>query len=241
MRIGTVRLWVAASAVLAMTAVACGGGSGENPSPSGSGSAAKQGGILRIGTINYIDSFNPYNYIEIAGLQRHDHALPPARPVRFVRQDGGSRSSATSPTTWDDLGRWQGLDVPSEARGEVVGRAADDRRATSPGRANTTAKYAERPDRSHGPCARALKSAEATDPTTVVIHYDVRSGTCWPSSSSSWSFPSTSGNRWPSRDGKGLKTYRPEHDLPIDGHGGAFTMKQYEKKGTTVFIPNPNY
>ena len=40
--------------------------------------------------------------------------------------------------------------------------------------------------------------------------------------------------------GKGLKTYRPEGHLPMVT-GGAYTVKQYEKKGTTVFIPDPNF
>ena len=41
-------------------------------------------------------------------------------------------------------------------------------------------------------------------------------------------------------DGKGLKTYHPEHNLPMVS-GGAYTLKQYEKKGTTVFIPSSYY
>src|SRR5215203_2524923 len=42
-------------------------------------------------------------------------------------------------------------------------------------------------------------------------------------------------------DGKGLKTHHPEQDVGSMVTGGAFTVKQYEKKGTTVFIPDPNY
>ena len=40
--------------------------------------------------------------------------------------------------------------------------------------------------------------------------------------------------------GKGLETYHPELHLPMVT-GGAYTVKSYAKKGTTVFIPDPNY
>ena len=40
--------------------------------------------------------------------------------------------------------------------------------------------------------------------------------------------------------GGALKTYRPQDKLPMVT-GGAYTVKQYEKKGTTAFIPDPNY
>jgi peptide/nickel transport system substrate-binding protein len=41
-------------------------------------------------------------------------------------------------------------------------------------------------------------------------------------------------------NGRGLKTYHPEQHLPIVS-AGAYTVKQYEKKGTTVFIPWEGY
>ena len=39
-------------------------------------------------------------------------------------------------------------------------------------------------------------------------------------------------------NGKGLETFHPEQHMPIVT-GGAYTLKQYEKKGTTVFIRRP--
>ena len=40
--------------------------------------------------------------------------------------------------------------------------------------------------------------------------------------------------------GAGLKTYRPQDHLPMVT-GGAYTVKKYEKKGSTQFIPDPNF
>ena len=41
-------------------------------------------------------------------------------------------------------------------------------------------------------------------------------------------------------DGKGLKSFHPELNLPIVS-GGAYTITQYEKKGTTAFKPYPDF
>jgi len=41
-------------------------------------------------------------------------------------------------------------------------------------------------------------------------------------------------------DGKNLKTFRPENSLPLVA-GGPFTITKYDKKGTTVFKPNPGW
>src|SRR5438270_3672283 len=69
MTIRTAARWLAGAASLVVLAGACSGG-GTTGGSSGTGTqgtagaSPKQGGILRIGTTNYIDSLNPYNYIE---------------------------------------------------------------------------------------------------------------------------------------------------------------------------------
>ena len=54
------------AAVLAALALAACGGSGGNATGSGGSEtgAVTEGGILRVGSINYIDSFNPFHFIE---------------------------------------------------------------------------------------------------------------------------------------------------------------------------------
>src|SRR5436305_389063 len=51
-----------------LIATACSGGGSSNGGSSSAGAVSsatpKQGGILRIGTTSYIDTLNPYNYIE---------------------------------------------------------------------------------------------------------------------------------------------------------------------------------
>ena len=52
--------------------------------------------------------------------------------------------------------------------------------------------------------------------------------------------PKHVGSRLLGANGKGLKTYHPEQNLPVVS-AGAYTIKEYEKKGTTVFIPWEGY
>jgi ABC-type transport system substrate-binding protein len=59
------KVTVSIVAVLAALLVVAGCGGSESTSGQGTGTGGVvKGGILRIGTINYIDSLNPFNYIE---------------------------------------------------------------------------------------------------------------------------------------------------------------------------------
>ena len=59
---GSLRL--AATAAVLVVAAGCGGGSSSDDSGGGTGSGPHKGGILTVGTTNYIDSLNPFHYIE---------------------------------------------------------------------------------------------------------------------------------------------------------------------------------
>ena len=120
-------------AVLAMVAiaVAASGASMSQRATASSGAAADASaggsGILRIGTTNYIDSFNPWNYIEAQAFNAFIMALPPARPVR-LSEDGRVLDRRRLGRVVGHLGGRQGLDVPPAGRNEVVRRPADHRR-----------------------------------------------------------------------------------------------------------------
>ena len=40
--------------------------------------------------------------------------------------------------------------------------------------------------------------------------------------------------------GRDLKTYQPQQHMPVVT-AGAYQLKSYEKKGTTVYTADPNY
>jgi len=60
-----------------MAAAGCGGGSSNSGTGGGgSGGAVKHGGIFTLGTINYIDTLNPFNYIESQALTAYTEVFP---------------------------------------------------------------------------------------------------------------------------------------------------------------------
>ncbi len=107
---------------------------------------------------------------------------------------------------------------------------------------NTTIKYAEGATAVQATALNHAKSATAPNSTTLVINYEA------PVGNALWliaGMPIVPRHVWEPYEkkqsgGKALKTYRPEGKLPMVT-GGAYTIKQYEKKGTTVFIPDPNF
>jgi peptide/nickel transport system substrate-binding protein len=107
---------------------------------------------------------------------------------------------------------------------------------------NTTVKYK---DGATGVLASAVNHvtrATAPNSTTLVVKYEA------PVANALWliaGVPIVPRHVWEplerkQKNGGALKTYRPQDKLPMVT-GGAYTLKQYEKKGTTVFIPDPNF
>jgi peptide/nickel transport system substrate-binding protein len=105
---------------------------------------------------------------------------------------------------------------------------------------NTTVKYRDGATAVMAPALNHVTSAEATDGSTLVIHYDAPVGNTLAQLEQLFILPRHVWEPLAGAKGNGLKTYRPEQHLPVVV-GGAYSVKQYEKKGTTVFIPNPNY
>ena len=101
-------------------------------------------------------------------------------------------------------------------------------------------KYSKGPTAEEAPALNHVTGAEATDDTTLVIHYGAPVGNALAQLEQLWVLPQHVWEPLVGSDGRGLKTYRPEQHLPTIA-GGAYSIKQYEKKGTTVFIPNPGY
>jgi peptide/nickel transport system substrate-binding protein len=85
-----------------------------------------------------------------------------------------------------------------------------------------------------------IKDAEAPDDTTLVIHYSTPVGNVLPQLEQFFILPEHVWAPKAGANGKGLKTYKPELNLPIIS-GGAYTITQYEKKGTTAFKPYADF
>jgi peptide/nickel transport system substrate-binding protein len=221
---------------------ACGGGASSTPSPAPtSGSTAtgpapvKEGGILRIGTGNYIDSFNPWNWIEsqsgmamyeiYPALVQYDHEF------KFVPDWAQTWETSTDGLTWtfhlQSGGQW--------SDGKPL--TADDAAWTI----NTSVKYKDDATANAAVNVGHVVNATAPDANTLVITYDKPSATVL---GGLGEMPILPRHVWEPLDtdgkGSGLKKYRPELHMPMVT-AGAFTIAKYEKKGTTVFKADPNF
>jgi len=223
--------------VLAVLAAGCSGKKAAT-TPSSSGSAAiKKGGILRIGTISAIDSLNPYNYIETQATNAMIMIYP--QLVQYAHGPGGFTIVGDFATSWTTSTDGKDLTfqlVPNATWSDGQPLTATDAAWT----VNTTVKYQNGPTAEMAAALNHVTSAEATSPTTLVIHYAAPVGNALAQLEQLWILPQHAWQSLVGSNGNGLKTYHPEQHLPIVV-GGAYSIKQYEKKGTTSFIPNPNF
>ena len=234
-------------ALLVVTALAVAGsaawlGSQRATANAGASAGASAGGsgILRIGTTSYIDSFNPWNYIEGQGLNAMIMAYPLLVQVDYSKKEGYYITGDWA-RTWSaskDGKTWTYKLRPNTKWSDGKPMTADDAAWTI----NTTVKYVGGATAVQGTSVNHVVRATAPNPTTLVIRYNA------PVGNALWliqGLPIVPRHIWEpyekkQKGGKALKTYRPEGKLPMVT-GGAYTIKQYEKKGTTVFIPDPNY
>jgi peptide/nickel transport system substrate-binding protein len=235
----TTAIVVAVIAAMTLTLTAC-GGSGTNATGSGASEtgAVQEGGILRIGTTNYIDSFNPWNYIESQAFNAFIMVYP--QLVQYDYQDGEYVIVGDLAESWDtssDGKTWTFHLHTGTKWSDGQPLTAEDVAWTI----NTTVKYAGGPTAVMAPALNHVKDSTAPDPATVVINYKAPVGNALAQLEQFFVLPQHVWEQYATGDGKGLKTHHPEQDVDSMVTGGAFTVKSYEKKGTTAFIPDPNY
>ena len=232
--LGTVALVAAGSAAWL--------GSQRATASSGTAAASQAGGsgILRIGTTSYIDSFNPWNYIEGQGLNAMIMTYPLLVQVDYSDKEGyfitgdlaKSWKASTDGKTWTFKLR------PNGKWSDGKPMTADDAAWTI----NATVKYVDGATAVQGSSVNHVVRATAPNSTTLIVRYNA------PVGNALWligALPIVPRHVWEpyekkEKGGKALKTYRPEGKLPMVT-GGAYTLKSYEKKGTTVFIADSKF
>jgi peptide/nickel transport system substrate-binding protein len=228
-----------ALAAIALTAVlGCSGGDSSGSDTTAGATTttpeASSSSVLRIGTVNYIDSLNPFNYIEAQSTNAMIMIYP-----QLVQYGPGMKFEgdwADSWTTSADGKDWTFKLKPDTKWSDGQPLTAADAAWTI----NTTVKYADGPAAVAAAALAHVKSATAPDATTLVIHYESPVGNVLAQLETFFVLPK---HVWQSKvgaDGKGLKSFHPELNLPIVS-GGAYTITQYEKKGTTAFKPDPDF
>ena len=129
---------------------------------------ASSSSVLRIGTVNYIDSLNPFNYIEAQSYERDDHDLPAARPVR-PRDEVRGRLGQLVGRRRQTARTGRSICGPNTKWSDGQPLTAADAAWTI----NTTVKYADGPGGGRRGGARTRQERRRRpDPTTLVIHYE---------------------------------------------------------------------
>ncbi|MFI5048520.1 MAG: ABC transporter substrate-binding protein [Gaiellales bacterium] len=234
-------LGLVATAAVLVVAAGCGGGSSSSGSGGESGSGPHKGGILTIGTTNYIDSLNPFHYIESQSTNAMIMIYPQLVQYAQSKDDPNKLvlvgDWADSWTHSADGKDWTFKLKPDTKWSDGKPMTAEDAAWTI----NTTVKYANGPTAVAAAGVAHVKSAEATDPTTLVIHYDGPVGNALEQLETFFILPEHQWKPLVGSNGAGLKSFAPQEHLDTFVTGGAYTIQSFEKKGKVVFRPNPNY
>jgi peptide/nickel transport system substrate-binding protein len=232
-------LRTAAVLAAAMTTLAaCGGGSGGSttPAPTGTGGTtsapAKDGGILRIGYTSDIDSINPFVGFSSTAYVVFTEVYP-----TLVHYDENYKIVGDWATSWEtspDGLIWTFHLKPGGKWSDGTPLTAKDAAFTG----NLIIKYADTATGTLAPFLSHATKVDAPDDNTVVITYDKAVANVLPQLQQFFVLPQHIWEAHVGVNGKDLKKWKP--DVPAVG-AGAFFIKAYEKKGTTILERNPGY
>lgn len=237
MRTRPLLLAVLAATLLAVTA-ACGGGEAPEAQPTGTGETEteaeiQRGGLLRIGTTGEIDSINPFVAFNAESYQAFVIMYPLL--VQYSPEFEWEGDWAESWETSEDGLTWTFHLRPGQwSDGQPL--TAEDAVWTG----ETVMKYADGPTSLLAPFLTHVASLEAPDPQTLVITYEQPVGNVLPQLQQFFILPQHVWEEHDRNNGRGLRAFNPQDDLPVVG-AGPFVISSFERKGTTIFEKNPNY
>jgi peptide/nickel transport system substrate-binding protein len=233
-------LWMLALLVLVLAAAACGGSDDDGEgartgtgTTEGDEAAIVEGGILRVGTTGEIDSINPFVAFNAEAYQ----AFVIMYPV-LVQYSPGFEWEGDWAETWEtsEDGLTWTFQLKEGAWSDGTPLTAEDAVWTG----ETILKYGDGPTSILAPFLSHVKSLEAPDPQTLVITYDQPVGNVLPQLQQFFILPKHVWEQHLGSNGKGLKQFNPQDDLPVVG-AGPFVITKFDKKGTTIFEKNPSY
>lgn len=232
-RAGLVAVGLAALALASCSSSSGGSGPQNSGSPGG-----VQGGILRVGSTDEITTFNPFSadtditgtalsavypgLLDIAYDEKDGIVAVPGLATSWVLSDDGLTYTYTlkSGVTWSD-----GEPLTSEDVAWTL---------------NTVLKYGDGPTGSVSYLLDGIKTVEAPDPTTVIITYDHPNALAQTGIAQVSILPPQVWEPLATGNGAGLQTFLPYKEGKLVT-AGPYTVKQYEKQGTTIFVRDPNY
>jgi peptide/nickel transport system substrate-binding protein len=224
--------------LLAVLAVAGCGGDGGSGQATGTGAEeegeAVKGGILRIGTTDGFDSINPFVAFSAQSYSTFIDIYPEL--VQYNADFEWEGDWAESWTTSPDGLVWTFKLKPGGKWSDGTPLTAEDAVWTG----ETILEYADGPAANLAPFLENVKSLEAPDPNTLVITYAKPIGNVLPQLQQFFVLPKHVWEKHAANNGKALKQYLPEKDLPIVS-GGQYVLTKYDKKGTTILERNEGF
>ena len=232
-------LWAGAILAVLLAVAACGGsdGGGEaTPAGTGqedTGGEIVKGGILRIGTTGEIDSINPFVAFNAESYQAFVIQYPLL--VQYSPEFEWEGDLAESWETSEDGLTWTfHLKEAQWSDGEPL--TAEDAVWTG----ETVLEYADGPTSILAPFLSHVESLEAPDPQTLVITYERPVGNVLPQLQQFFILPEHVWSQHVGNNGRGLKAWNLQDDLPVVG-AGPFVITEFDRKGTSIFEKNPSY
>lgn len=219
------RGWVGAVVATAMVAAGCGGGSS---SDGGSSST------LKVGTINAVDSLNPFNYIEASGYNTMLMIYPML--VQYLPDSNEFEGDLAESWTVSDDGTVYTFTLKKGSWSDGTAITAGDAAWTI----NTILQFADDATAVAASALSHVVKAEAPADDTLVITYDAPVANVLPQLQTMFILPRHVWEKLAGSDGAGLKTYAPQEQLPIVS-AGPYTVEKYTKEGTTVLKANPDF
>ena len=226
------------TAVLALVLGLAGcGGNGDDGAQQGTGESEGEvvkGGILRVGTTDGYDSINPF----VAFAAQSYSTFVDIYPI-LVQYDPNFDWEGDWAESWEtstDGLTWTFHLKPGGEWSDGTPLTAEDAVWTG----ETILKYAEGPAANLAPFLENVESLEAPDANTLVITYKTAVGNVLPQLQQFFILPKHFWEKYAVGDGKALKEYLPEKDLPIVS-GGQYVLTKYDKKGTTILERNPGF
>ncbi len=219
----------AAAAAAAAVLVAAASGSAASAAQRTAGAAS----ILRIGTTYYVDTLNPFVGIETNDSTAYGMVYP-----QLVQYGPGLKLVGDWARSWTHTK--DGLTWTFHLRG---GKWSDGKPLTAQDAVWTIELALRFRNGATSYLASVLDgvaSATAPNATTLVLHYSRPVAPVLANLEQFFILPQ---HVWASHvgaKGAGLKGFHPEQHLPLVA-GGAYTVAQFEQKGTTVFRPNPYF
>lgn len=195
-------------------------------------SNASSSDVLRVGTINEIDTLNPFAYIESQSFAAYVEVYP---QIVQIEKKGESYvpvpDLATKWTTSKD-GKTLTFAIRSDGKwsdGKPI--TADDAAWTL----NTIIKYQKTTTAAYAGVVNHLKKATAKSATSLVLSYDSPVANALTQLQQTIVLPK---HVWSKIPGKELKRHPVK--IPFVS-GGPFEMVKFEVKGTSAFKANPDF